>query len=90
MSCNMFYFTGCHFLWDDMFYLRVCIIVRHVLRSSGFTGIHVLQGGILYWIIRLTGHLLYEDWFYWRVCIGGSHVSGVYVVVFSQSYIVCS
>ena len=42
--------------------------------SSCFTGIHVLQEGIFYWMIHLTGHLLYEDKFYWRVYIRGSHV----------------
>ena len=43
--------------------------------SSGFTGIHVLQDGIFYWMIRPTeGHLLYKDRFYWRVCIRGSYV----------------
>ena len=31
ISCNVFYFTGRHFLLVDMFYLRVCIIVGHVL-----------------------------------------------------------
>ena len=30
--------------------------------SSGFTGIHVLQEGIFYWMIHFTrGHLLNED-----------------------------
>ena len=43
--------------------------------SCCFTGIHVLQEGIFYWMIYyIGGHLLYEDKFYWMVCIIGRHV----------------
>ena len=42
--------------------------------SSGFTGIHVLQEGIFYWMIHLTGGHLYKDKFYWKVHIRGSYI----------------
>ena len=73
ISCNMFCFTGRHFLLDVMLYLMVCIIGGLVIQFSGFTGIHVLQEDIFNCMIRLAGgHLSYEDKFYWRVCIRGS------------------
>ena len=43
-SYNMLCFTGKHFLLDDMFYLRVCII-----------GGNVLQFEMSYWSICFTG-----------------------------------
>ena len=52
----MFCFTGRQFLLDDIFYLTVCIIGGHV--QVFFTGIHVLQEGIFYWMIH---HILLED-----------------------------
>ena len=56
ISCHMFCFTGRHFLLDDMFYLRVCIV-----------GGHVLQFMLLHWNTCFTGgHILLDDSSYRR------------------------
>ena len=90
----MFCFTERHFLLDDMFYLRVCIIGGHVLQFIPFhwnTGICVLQEGIFYWMIHyIGGQLLYGDrfagWYvleefmyYMKACLAGGHVQLEYM-----------
>ena len=77
----MAYLAICTVLLKDISYWITCFTLGYVYRRAClrvqvvFTGVHVLQKGIFYWMICLTGgHLLYENRFYWRVCLTGSHV----------------
>ena len=82
MSCakscwsSVYFYNGISYIYsvllEDISYWMTYFTCLTV--PSCFTGIHVLQEGIFYWMIRHIGGNLYEDRFYLRVCIRGSHV----------------
>ena len=80
----MFYrnFTERYVLLEVMFYLRVCIVGRHILLlemsywGTCFTGGYILQDGMqegmyLWKTCVSAGHVFYESMCYGRTCLAG-------------------